>query len=277
MDSLTNPIIEKPISAGQSPKNTKIALVYSLEDDAGVNIANQIKKLGVPNWAEFYEVNTDIIFADLRRVKEDTVVFLSKHKSEVGTKSLTVHMLGNFGEAKFGGRARELSGTAPRIAANYLRALNEKNLTSGLTKQGFVVSLEVTHHGPLSQKNCVFIELGSSPIDWKNESAAKVIAETVIEATLKENKDKIVIGLGGGHYAPDFTKLCLRQNYAFGHICPRHQLENLSNDLVEQMLRKSGASEIILDWKGLKENKERVVWLCQKTKLPFERVQNLLK
>jgi D-aminoacyl-tRNA deacylase len=255
----------------------KVALVYSFQDPAGVNIAAKIKEAGKPEWAEFYEIDEDIVYAKVDKIKEDHIVFLSRHQSESGTKSLTTHMIGNFSEAKFGGRGRELCGTLPRIGANYLRALNEKNKTSGLDKQGFVVTMEATHHGPFTNKNCLFIEIGSSPADWKNELAAKVVAETVINETYKSNQDKIVIGLGGGHYAPDFTKLELRQKYSFGHICPKHMLENLNKALLTQMIVKSNAKEIVLDWKGLKEHKDRVLWLCEKSGLPSVRVQNLLK
>ncbi len=255
----------------------KFALVYAFKDPAGMNIAKKIQEMGLPKWAKMYELDGDITEANLAKVKEDYIIFLSKHQSEAGTKALTIHMIGNFGEAKFGGKGRELCGAMPRVGANYLRALNEKNMSEGLAKQGFVVTMEATHHGPFSRKDCVFIEIGSSPKEWKNELAAKIVAEVVINETQKENKDTIVIGLGGGHYTPEFTKLVLRQKYAFGHICPKHNLENLNLDLLWMMIRRSGADEIILDWKGLKENKEKVVELARITKLKFLRVQNLLK
>ncbi|MFA5125715.1 MAG: D-aminoacyl-tRNA deacylase [archaeon] len=258
-------------------ENQRIALAYSIKDPAGVLVAKKIEEIGKPDWAEFYCFEEDIIFINPEKIKEKEIIFLSRHQSESGTKSLTVHSIGNFGEAKFGGKARELCGAMPKVCANYLRTLNEKNVSSGLVKQGFVVTMEVTHHGPFSNKKCLFIEIGSTPADWKNELAAEIIAETVVNETLKENNDKIVVGLGGGHYSPDFSKLVLRQPYSFGHICPKHQLENLNKDLLKQMIVKSGAQEIILDWKGLKENKERMVELCKKTDLPFQRVQTLLK
>lgn len=266
-----------PQKVASSKPQEKIALVYSLQDPAGELIFEKIKGIGVPEWAVVYEFAEDIINAPIKKVKEDKVVFLSRHASEAGTKSLTVHMIGNFGEAKFGGRSRELSGTLPWIGANYLRALSEKNISSGLNRQGFVVSLEATHHGPFTDKRCVFIELGSSPAEWKNEAAAMVIAQTVVESTLVRRPDRIVIGLGGGHYCPDFTKLALRLPFAFGHICPRHHLGDLNSAMLKQMVVRSRASEIILDWKGLKEHKENVVALCKKSGLPFGRVQNLLK
>jgi hypothetical protein len=47
--------------------------------------------------------------------------------------------------------------------------------------------------------------------------------------------------------------------------------------MLKQMIARSRASEIVLDWKGLKEHKERILDLCKKSGLPYERVQNLLK
>jgi D-aminoacyl-tRNA deacylase len=270
------PLEPAPITI-EKKEQEKIALVYSTKDPAGELIFQKIKEIGVPTWAKVYEFHDDIIFVKPMKIKEEKIIFLSKHSSEAGTKSLTVHMIGNFGDAKYGGKSRELSGALAWIGANYLRSLADKNISSGLNKQGFVVSYEATHHGPFTNKRCVFIELGSSPTDWKNELGAKVIAETVVESTLDRVGDKIVIGIGGGHYAPDFTKLTLRERYAFGHICPKHHLENLNYALFSQMIRKSRASEIMLDWKGLKEHKEKILKLAKKSGLPVERVQNLLK
>jgi len=260
----------------------KIALVVSEADPASLLILKKINEIGFPSWAQEYSFKEDMIHVDPSKIKENRVIFLSRHKSAAGTKSLTVHFLGNFSKAELGGEEGKLSGVLPQVEANYLRALEKKTKSSGLAGQSFSVCLEVTHHGPLTDKGCVFIEIGSSEADWGNELAGRIIAETVIEETFKEGgfspekKDTVVIGIGGGHYAPDFTKLILRQAYAFGHICPQYALEHLNEDLLKQMIEKSGASEIVLDWKGLKTNKEKVVKLCEATGLPVKRVQNLL-
>jgi D-aminoacyl-tRNA deacylase len=249
----------------------QIAIVYSTTSIASFNIAKEIEKLKIPPWAKLYAFNEDEINLPLDTVDEEDIVVLSKHKSAAGTKSFTVHYIGNFGKTDFGGEEKTLVNTNPRISSNLLRGL-QINAPSEYT-----VCYEVTHHGPNSKKNICFIELGSSETEWKDKTAAKIIAKTIIEHTRNENIDKIVIGLGGGHYAPSFTKLALRQNYSFGHICPVHNLKFLDKDLLDQMITKSGATEIILDWKGLKEHKAKVLNLCEQSGLPVERVQRLLK
>jgi D-tyrosyl-tRNA(Tyr) deacylase len=249
----------------------QIALVYSTTSIASFNIAKEIENLGTPPWAKLYAFDTDEIDLPLDSVDEEDLIVLSKHKSAAGTKSFTVHHLGNFGKADFGGEEKTLVNTTPRISSNLLRGLQE------IAPSEYDVCYEVTHHGPDSKKNICFIELGSSETEWKNKAAAKTIAKTIIDHTFDKNTDKIVIGLGGGHYAPNFTKLALRQNYSFGHICPVHNLQFLDKDLLNQMITKSGATEIILDWKGLKEYKAKVQELCEQSELPVERVQRLLK
>jgi len=249
----------------------KIAIVYSSSSIASVNIAKQIEKIGVPYWAKIYSFEEDEIDLPLDIVEEEQIIILSKHKSAAGTKSLTVHPLGNFANAEYGGKEKTLVNSMAKIQTNLLRGLVEKNDSQHL------ICFEVTHHGPFCEKSVCFIELGSSEEEWKNLKAAKIIAETVIEDASKENSDKIVIGIGGGHYAPDFTKLALRKNYSFGHICPQYMLEKLDSKLLKQMIEKTGATEIVIDWKGLKSWKEKVVSLCEESDLPFERVQRLLK
>ena len=248
-----------------------IAIVYSTTSIASYNIAKKIKELGVPNWAKMYEFSEDEIDLPLDTVTEEQIIVLSKHKSAAGTKSFTVHSLGNFAKAEYGGKEKTLVNSMPQIQTNLLRGLEKENAFEHL------VCFEVTHHGPFTNKEVVFIELGSSEDEWKNESAAQTIAKVIIEYTMKETNDEIVIGIGGGHYAPDFTKLALRKNYSFGHICPMYMLDKLDLDLLNQMVEKSGANSIVVDWKGLKNYKEKVVELCEQRALPYERVQRLLK
>jgi D-aminoacyl-tRNA deacylase len=250
----------------------KIAIAYSQKDEAGKTIFNELRILGIPLWAKVYSFEEDSVHLPLDLIEEQNVIVLSKHASVAGTKSLTVHSLGNYSKADYGGEEKFLCPSSPTIQTNLLRGLNEKN-----TNAEYTVCYEVTHHGPATQKSVCFIELGSSINEWNNKDEAKTIAQTIVQDTLHENFDKKVIGIGGGHYAPDFTKLALRKNYSFGHICPQYALEALDAELLMQMISKTKAEEIVIDWKGLKGNKEKVVELCEKSGLPFYRVQKILK
>lgn len=247
-----------------------IAIVCALKDEASVCIAQELKKIGVPAWAAYYEFDYDTVFLPLEKVKEKTIIVLSKHASAAGKKSLTVHSLGNFSKAEYGGEEKKLCPTNPSICASYLKALDKKKTENKL--DDFVVCLEVTHHGPYVEKEVVFIELGSSISEWTNSSLAKLVAQVVIESTNTTHEGKKFIGLGGIHYASEFTKLVLRENYLPGHLCPAYALANIDENMLSQMIQKSGASEIVLDWKGLKQEKQRIISLCEKTGLPIKRV-----
>jgi D-aminoacyl-tRNA deacylase len=249
-----------------------IGLAYSQVDLAGKNIAERLLEIGLPKKMNIYSFEEKSINLPLNTLSEEEIIVLSKHSAASGKKSLTVHNIGNFSLPEFGGKEKTLVGSLARIQTNLLRGLNQKNVYPDYT-----VCYEATHHGPFVEKKVCFIELGSSETEWTNKVAARIVAETILEKTFAQNTDKVVIGIGGGHYTPDFTKLALRKNYSFGHICPQYSLDYLDEYLLEQMIIKTGAEEIIIDWKGLKNNKENVVKLCEKSGLVFERVQRLLK
>src|SRR5437879_8183082 len=73
----------------------------------------------------------------------DLVVYLSKHRSESGRPSLTVHAIGNPGAAEFGGQPETLVPSAPRWMTAALRGLRHAGRALG-----YEVTLEATHHGP---------------------------------------------------------------------------------------------------------------------------------
>ncbi len=253
----------------------KIGIVCSLQDKASVNIANCLKEIGLCDWMSYYEFEEDSINLPLEKVSEEKIIVLSRHKSAANKKSFTVHSLGNFSKPDFGGEEKKLCCSMPKIQTNLLRGL-EKNI-SKKRLAGFDVCFEVTHHGPYCGKKVCFVEIGSSEKEWSNKENGFLVAETIKENVFVENDDEIVIGIGGGHYAPDFSKLSLRKKYSFGHICPQYALKNLDEKLLEQMIKKTGAKKIVLDWKGLKKEKEKIVGLCKKTGKKIERVQKLLK
>src|SRR5581483_11013747 len=51
----------------------------------------------------------------------DAILFASRHRAESGKPALTVHPIGNWGEAALGGKPRALSPTAPVLMGRILR------------------------------------------------------------------------------------------------------------------------------------------------------------
>jgi D-aminoacyl-tRNA deacylase len=224
---------------------------------------------------EFAFTETLHVFADnVASLDSDCFVFVSSHKSEAGKPTLSTHPVGNWGKAGLGGRDATLVPTSPAILKNFLLGLQEKKEQQNLP---FEVSLECSHHGPFLGRPVIFIEIGSSPREWNDEKAALAVAEVVMGNIEKKGSFVNCIGLGGQHYPSEFSKLVLRTNFAVGHMCPKHKLQNLDAGLLQQAIECSNAEKIVLDWKGLGQEKQRILGLAEKTGCEVLRVRNLLK
>jgi D-tyrosyl-tRNA(Tyr) deacylase len=167
-----------------------------------------------------------------------TLVFPSVHRSERGEAALTVHPLGNPGMVvEVGGRAETLVPSAPRLMTDALRKLAE-----GAGAVGVPATFEATHHGPELKLPTFFIEIGGGVADDPPLATTHLIASVVRELA-EDPHDHVVLGVGGGHYAPHFTDLALRRSIAFGHILPRHVLDALSPSVARQAREMTEDSE----------------------------------
>ncbi|MFW9902983.1 MAG: D-aminoacyl-tRNA deacylase [Candidatus Thorarchaeota archaeon] len=200
----------------------------------------------------------------------DTIIYLSRHSAQSLRPSLTVHPIGNFGIAEFGGKDNTLVECHSFIMKRFL--LNIKELMNSDDYELFFdyeISLEVTHHGPFSKLAVVFIEVGSSEPQWNDLEACRLIADAVNKTqfdNLPQGNDWIsVIGFGGNHYATKFTRYMLESEFAFGHICPKYAIPQLTQELISQMISKtSPPPELVLfDKKGMKQKQQIRTWLSE--------------
>ena len=181
----------------------------------------------------------------------ELVVYLSKHRSESRTPSLTVHPVGNPGGAELGGRAGALVPAAPRWMTAALRRLRKE--ATGLAYQ---VTFEATHHGPYLETPTFYIEQGSTEKEWTDPAAAAAIARTLLG--LEAPESPVAVGFGGGHYAPRHTDVAVARAVAFGHLLPSHALEGLSDEILRQAVERTpGASLAYLHRKSLGKSEAR--------------------
>lgn len=175
----------------------------------------------------------------------ELVVYLSKHRSESRTPSLTVHPVGNTGGAELGGRPATLVTAAPGWMTAALRRLRRE--AAGLPYQ---VTFEATHHGPYLESPTFYIEQGSTEKEWTDTEAAAAIARCLL--ALHATDAPVAVGFGGGHYAPRHTDVALARTVAFGHLLPSHALEGLPEETLRQAIDRSpGASLAYLHRKSL--------------------------
>ena len=183
----------------------------------------------------------------------ELVVYLSKHRSESRTASLTVHPIGNPRAADFGGRPGTLVPAAPRWMTAALRRLRVE--ARGLP---YEVTFEATHHGPYLETPTFYIEQGSTEREWTDPQASAAIARTLLD--LETVDAPVAVGLGGGHYAPRHTDVAVARRVAFGHLLPTHALEGLSDDLLAQAVaRTPDASLAYVHRKSLGKPETRVL------------------
>ena len=273
-----------------------IAIISSSKDPAGFNIrSNLIGIFGFEKIDEkfdenevyqydkiqnkkikLYLINEDLIFSENidKKIDADVFIFASKHRSKENTPCFAVHAIGNWSKADFGGEKGKLCPSSAVLIKNLFNELN--NVAKDMT---FELTMEATHHGPYVDKPAVFVEIGSTEKEWNDKNNGKIIAETIMKAIENQNKNyKIAVGIGGMHYCPNFNKIVLRADIAFSHICPKHHLDKLDENLIKQSIGKTieKIDFIVLDWKGLGTEKQRIVDLLKNLNLEFKRTDQIL-
>ena len=272
----------------------RIAFIASNKDSAGKTISQELLASGCK---DLYLIEGELLLEDNleHTIEGDLFIFLSKHRSGSNTKSFAVHSIGNWHDAKAGGKEKTLCPSSAILQHHMFKELYARQ------REGYEVTMEATHHGPYTEKPAIFVEVGSTEEEWQDPINGKIIAESVIAAIEKsrnatqhtdnehqknnqnERKQKekqiVAIGLGGPHYCNNFNKLSLRKNYAFAHICPKHHLQYMDEDMLGQAIEKTNekVESIVLDWKGLGKEKQRILEMIQKTGIKIERTDQLLK
>ncbi len=273
-----------------------ILLVHSARDVAGVNIAKSIlQRYPFSRTNQTYQENPvyradvggkQVMFLTLKEGAVDSqylqedfpdaqlVVFISRHSSQSGKPTLSVHTTGNFGEAELGGLPRTVS-VAPAAAMQV--ALKELSRLKQEMKLDYEVAYEGTHHGPTLNVPVMFVELGSSEPQWGDLEAAGAVGEAamVAIANFSAASGSAVLGIGGPHYNQKFTRMALAGEAAFGHMIPKYALSMVDSEMLSQCMKKTleKVPLAVLDWKGiLSQDKPKLLSALQDAGLPFKKV-----
>ena len=225
-----------------------------------------------------------------KNIDADIFLFISRHRAEGERASLTVHPIGNFGKAGAGGKDSQLAASNPEYFKKIL-----KELTESIKGSQYEATVESTHHGPFMEKPALFVELGSNEKYWNDKNGAKMIANSLMNAisntenkrikiiSSDENKlqstkngdwnNEVLFVVGGSHYSHVANKVLLSSNFSVCHICPKHNLENLNDDMLNQAIERSvpKAKSVLLDWKGLGKEKQRILDMLGRNKVEYKR------
>ena len=166
----------------------------------------------------------------------DEVLVLSRHVSASEIPALTLHAIGIPGEVphgemgQAGGRKGSVVPPSPRFASLFRSMLSLAR--SRELDEEFDLTLEATHHGPLLMRPALYIEIGSTEMEWENTRAAELWAEVISDNLgLSGNQPvkwtpggDVMIGLGGGHYAPRHKAVLSDSKLWVGHILANYAL-----------------------------------------------------
>src|SRR3989344_1790683 len=260
----------------------KFLIVASKLDKAGTNITTQLSQF----WNfKFYLVDQEIIYTenlDLEKINSfDFVIFASKHKSESREKTLAVHAPGNWRSADIGGE----SGSVCRSSALFMKQAFEKiheNMLQYHLKD-YKLTLEATHHGPLIDKPCVFIEIGSTENEWGDRRVGFIVAKAISE-TIKSFKinpyNEIAIAIGGPHYCPNFNKIQLKSNVAISHVISQYSFP-LTEEMIKEAIEKTEEEIdfVLLDWKGLgtSEQRQKIIEVLDRMYVNYKKTSDVSK
>ena len=243
-------------------------IVICSKNTASVNIGKSLKSnySELPESVKVIELDANVLDLDkfkkkFDELKPEVIIVLSTHASKAGIDSFSVHPTGNFDTNDLGGNKKELS-IAPAL---YLRTglidIHKHAKRRGCME--YQITIEATHHSPTFNHPIIFVEIGSNKNAWNDKLAADVLADVVYDLIAKTARAKGIsaIGLGGNHYSPKFQKMIETQNYAFGHICPKHKLDSLDDKMILEMISKTipKPEQAVLDWKGMNSSQRKKI------------------
>lgn len=256
-------------------------IIASTKDTAAKNIAARLRELydfekvqGQPDVYVYKNLSLAIASNEITKITTlpqgaDEVIVASRHASESGRPTLTVHAPGEPSKL-------ELAIASPPALKS---ALGELIVARDELHLPYEVSLEATHHGPTGLAVPVtFVEIGSSPIQWRDKKAAEAVAHAIMAAATSPIKGRQAIGFGGPHYAPRHTQVVLRTDVCIGHVLPRYVV--IDEGLIKHAIaRTSGEIELLaLDWKGLDSGRRQLLQqIAAKLGLQVARESKLLQ
>ncbi|MEE6211333.1 D-aminoacyl-tRNA deacylase [Salarchaeum sp. III] len=236
-----------------------IGVVVSRADEASVAIGEQLRALA--DWTkdggawhrdgfelrEFDEWHVELDGVTEAFSDPDLVVFASRHSGETGPL-LTAHHTGNFGPGEFGGDDYALAETAPAAHRRLLDGFREH------APDSYEVGMECTHHGPTEVgAPSLFAELGSSEDEWRDDSAARAVAQAILDLNgVSPRGGRALVGFGGGHYVPRPTRIVADTDWGFGHIAADWCLADMGDpdahrDTISRAFEATGTEYAVVD------------------------------
>ncbi len=180
--------------------------------------------------------NIDLIFSEDTNLDVDDVLILSKHVSGSNTPAMTLHAIGIPGALPYGikGTSGGINGIIvppSKYFASLFRRMDKLARDRKLDDY-FDITLETTHHGPILETPTLYIEIGSTDKEWSRVDVAECWAEVISDVLGMKGqkyryfnpKSDVMIGFGGGHYAPRHKAIIVNSDFNLGHVIANYSL-----------------------------------------------------
>ena len=178
----------------------------------------------------------DLQFKKQTGLSVNDVLVLSRHVSRSNTPAMTLHAIGipgilPYGEEGISGGKNGLLVPPSKYFASLFRRMDTLARKKKLDVD-FDLTLETTHHGPILTTPTLYIEIGSTEDEWGREDVADCWAEVISDVLVMFGSKSayfnpdldIMIGFGGGHYAPRHKAVILNSEINLGHIIANYSL-----------------------------------------------------
>ena len=124
------------------------------------------------------------------------------------------------------------------------------------------------------QKDNNNFNFNNNVIEKSNNDKNTMEDNTINNKNLMNGKDyESVFVIGGSHYNHVANKVMLKSKFAVGHICAKHNLENLDESLIKVAMEKiiPKPKFVLLDWKGLGKEKQRILDILEANNIEYRR------
>ena len=201
------------------------------------HFSNKAHLLMINDIHHIFADGIDVIHEEVKNVQVDEVLVLSKHASKSKIPALAIHFIGLPGQkplgeiGQYGGHKGHVVPPSPRFGTLF-RTLCDISSEKGLDSE-FDITIESTHHGPSLTKPTAYLEIGSTHSQWIRKDAANVWALTISRCLGLEGQEplgvwegngSVMLGLGGGHYAPRHQSIISQTEIWVGHILANYSI-----------------------------------------------------
>ena len=134
------------------------------------------------------------------------------------------------------------------------------------------------------EKPLIFMELGSSKVEWRIDDAGELLTKCIINAIYKfleftkDGDQQIGLGFEGTHYAPNFHRIIRNKNVAMSFICPKYHIQGLENNLIKKMIDNTDdkVDYFLIDWKGTTSaDKKHLIPLLEEFDIPMKKTREV--